>query len=175
MVKKITKGLLNVFFFSICTVFVAMIVLNFMGIHPFIVQSGSMEPTIQTGSVAFVDQRYDFEKLVEGDVIAFETRPGVLVTHRIINIENGLIETKGDNNEVSDGFSTSAENFKGLTRFSIPGLGFLFAWIQTKQGIILSATIVIMGIVLDYALSDDKKEQKGSRDKEVTGSGEVNS
>lgn len=159
MFKKIVSGVLNVFFASICVSFFALIVCFVVGIQPRIVLSGSMEPEIHTGSLAFVDTKYDFDKVEVGDIIAFEPKENTLVTHRVINIENNLLETKGDNNEVSDGFTTSEDNFKGLTKFYIPQLGFLFAWIQTKRGIILSVTFVVAAIVLEYALSDDKKEE----------------
>lgn len=160
MVKKIISGILNTFFISICIVALVFGVCFCMGIHPYIVQSGSMEPEIYTGSLVFVDTKYDYESLEIGNVIAFEPAKGTLVTHRIIDIENGLIETKGDNNDVSDGFSTSEENYRGLTKFAIPKIGYFFAWIQTKRGIILSVTIGIALLILDFAVSSNNKDEE---------------
>lgn len=166
MVKKIISGILNAFFASIGISFLVLIVCYFMGIRPYIVLSGSMEPQIHTGSLVFVDTKYDFDKVEIGDIIAFEPKEGTLVTHRVINADNGLLETKGDNNEVSDGYTTHEDNFKGLTKFYLPQLGFLFAWIQTKRGMILAVTFVAAAIILDYALSDEEeKENKKRRNK----------
>lgn len=160
--KKIIKGLLNTFFAFIIVTFLILILCFASGIKPYIVQSGSMEPSIKTGSFAFVNIKSDYEDIKIGDVIAYETSMGSLVTHRVINMEDGFLETKGDNNEVSDGFSVNEDNFYGKTLLSIPYLGYLFAWIQTKRGMILTGTIVCAAFILEYALSDDEKEDKGN-------------
>ena len=59
-----------------------------MKIMPGIIMSGSMEPTIHTGSLAFVDcKKAQPEK---GDIIAFY-RGEELVTHRVIDITGLLL------------------------------------------------------------------------------------
>lgn len=103
----------------------ALLILNLFGIRSYIVLSGSMEPAIRTGSLCFVDTKAEFEEIGPGDVIAFETAGGALVTHRAINVSGGRVETKGDANEVSDGFAVTAENYEGETLFSVPCLGYL--------------------------------------------------
>src|SRR5207237_494911 len=69
--------------------------------------SGSMEPALQVGDLAVVSPTPP-DQLAVGDVITYRTpaRPGIPVTHRIVNISRdaqGQLEfqTKGDaNNEV---------------------------------------------------------------------------
>src|SRR5437868_1632207 len=71
------------------------------------VYSGSMEPTIHTGSVV-IDTPIASSDVKVGDVITF-VRPdnqSELVTHRVIRIESGpsgtIWVTKGDANSVED-------------------------------------------------------------------------
>ena len=83
-------------------------VLMLLGFRPYIVLSGSMEPALHVG-----------------DIIAYEAGNGALVTHRVITITAQGMETKGDANEVSDGITTTKENFHGKTIGSIPGIGYI--------------------------------------------------
>ena len=47
------------------------------------------------------------------DIIAYKLNNGTMVTHRVVNVtENGL-ETKGDNNKVLDGVITTKKNYVG--------------------------------------------------------------
>ena len=126
-----------------------------IGLRPFIVISGSMEPEIKTGSICFVNTRASFYEVKKGDVIAFKAPSGALVTHRVIGAEeNGrILVTKGDNNDVEDGQTTTVENFCGKTLFSIPYAGYVVAALQEPKykimaGIVITALVLLT--VLDY-------------------------
>lgn len=73
--------------------------------HSLIVQSGSMEPAIQTGAIAFVAEDSP-DRVREGDVITYQDGGGNLITHRVVEkhqTERTLrFVTKGDNNEEAD-------------------------------------------------------------------------
>lgn len=126
-----------------------------MGIVPYIVVSGSMEPEIHVGSVCFVDTNYAYDKIHENDIIAYQSEQGHLVTHRVIKIHDNGMETKGDNNVLSDGITTTYENFVGKTLLSIPQMGYFFRKLQTIQGKILCVTWGICILLLNR-LSDMK-------------------
>lgn len=130
------------------------------GIRPYITMSGSMEPKIKTGSVCFVNTRASFYDVEIDDVIAFKAPSGVLVTHRVISAEeNGMVLiTKGDNNDVEDGTTTTVENFRGKTLFSIPYAGYVLATLQKPQckmmvGIVITALILLVVIDLFFKLT----------------------
>lgn len=129
------------------------------GVVPYVVLSGSMEPQIKTGSVCFVDTKAAFEGVKPSDVIAFETANGALVTHRVIKIKDGAMETKGDANQVTDGFTTTKENFRGKSVFSIPLAGYVISWVQTTRGKILWITGTIT-LLLGSLLMDETKKNK---------------
>ena len=84
------------------------------GFKPFIVLSGSMEPTIMTGDIAIIKDIKP-EELKVGDIIAFRSGKSV-ITHRIIEINNEEEEliTKGDNNNTEDRYPVSFSNVEGL-------------------------------------------------------------
>lgn len=160
--KKIVKFLLNSCFLSLGLFFVLLVTILFLGYKPYIVKSGSMEPCIETGSLAILNTNYKYEDLKIGDIIAYNAsiEEDVSVTHRIIGMDNGLIETKGDNNEVSDGFCVSENNYIGLTKYTIPKVGYIFSWMQTKRGMIIFVTIMALLILLDILVTSSNKKQK---------------
>ena len=89
--KKFLK-VLNFIFNSILTLIIIIgivfITLYIIGIEPFVVQSGSMEPKIETGSLCFINKLIKYEDIKQYDIIAFKLPTGVGVTHRVINISN---------------------------------------------------------------------------------------
>jgi len=157
--KKILNFLSTVLTFGLLLCIISLVISMAMGIRPYVVLSGSMEPTIHTGSMCFVNTNKNYEEIKEKDIIAFESARGQLVTHRAINITEEGIETKGDNNDVSDGITTTEKNFKGLTLFSIPYLGYISKFIATKNGIIITVSVVVMLMVLNLIFREMKKKK----------------
>lgn len=73
-----------------------------LGFHLFVVESGSMEPTFNVGSVLLCRKPQDPAKLKAQDVVTFKNLSGNVVTHRIVEViadETGqtAYRTKGDN------------------------------------------------------------------------------
>jgi signal peptidase I len=72
-----------------------------------VVVSGSMIPTYEVGD-AIVSRRVPASGLEVGDVVSVFTRDGVLVTHRIVGVDEGpdgparTLTLRGDNNPVDD-------------------------------------------------------------------------
>ena len=155
------KALSNILVFLLVAVVGAYGIAFAMGIHPFIVKSGSMEPVIHTGSLCFVDTKVSFDEVKVGDIIAFETSLGDFVTHRAITVEDDAIETKGDANDVSDGFSTTRENYIGINKFSIPYLGYAAAYMQQPAGKAMVG-VVILALIAFWVIDaiDDRKKKK---------------
>ncbi|UWG95378.1 signal peptidase I [Dehalobacter sp. DCM] len=68
----------------------------------FLIESGSMEPTLKTGSVILSHKPKDPGTLKEDTIVTFRTLSDKIVTHRIVGVVtsgNGQIgyQTKGDN------------------------------------------------------------------------------
>lgn len=102
----------------------AVILSRAAGIRSYVVMSGSMEPEIPVGSLCFVDTNREYEDVEKGDIIAFESASGVLVTHRAAEVTAQGIVTKGDSNDVPDAAVTTEENFAGETMAWVPYAGY---------------------------------------------------
>ncbi|MPW24652.1 signal peptidase I [Alkalibaculum sp. M08DMB] len=134
---------------------------HLIGVKTFVVLSGSMEPSVHTGSLAYIKASTP-DEITKGDIITYTMTGdnGYLVTHRVVSVnevENVFI-TKGDANETNDG-PVEFERLVGKLLFSIPYLGFLTAFIKTKQGIVLMIGILIVMIILTFLPQIMKKEE----------------
>jgi signal peptidase I len=123
-------------------VIMAIVVVLILGLGPIVlpfqdaaVLSGSMAPTIQTGSLVIL-QPVAPDQLRVGDVITFNppSRPDLLITHRIIAIENTSqgpeFTTRGDANVAADPWRLLLP--KGWrVIYTIPVLGYLVSYAQT--------------------------------------------
>jgi len=108
-----------------------------------IVLSGSMEPALKVGGIAFVERLSNPEEVRAGDVITFRSPndPSKQVSHRVVEVVNdgnGLdFRTKGDNNEQPDQQLIPAENLVGKVRFHLPYLGYVVDWLRGREGFLL--------------------------------------
>lgn len=135
------------------------------GIRPYIVLSASMEPTIMTGALGYIDTK-DCEDVSTGDIVAFTMGDEITVLHRIVGEnEDGTYTTKGDNNENEDFTSLHPSQIVGTVIYSIPKLGYIASWLQTKQGIIVAVGLVIIGLISSWFedRSDEKKNNQNSQ------------
>ena len=57
------------------------------GYKPFIVLSGSMEPSFSTGSVVYYT-KVSTSDLKAGDIITFEGNSGIIISHRIEKVNS---------------------------------------------------------------------------------------
>lgn len=141
-----------------------------------VVMSGSMEPAIHTGSVAFVKSTGSVQV---GDIVTFKNPrdPATNFTHRIVSIENEIIKTKGDANDSPDSWELTKEDIVGKFLLSIPLLGYPVHFAKTPRGFIFLIILPAALIILDelrtiknelekkYALkyAKDTKDTKGKK------------
>lgn len=112
---------------------------DIMGIKPFIVLTGSMEPIIKVGDLVIVEE-IDENELKIDDIIAFRyTKEDVVLIHRIVGIEEyegqTLFTTKGDNNQTEDKLNIEYKNIEGIYSFRLSKIGAIAMFIRTPQGI----------------------------------------
>jgi signal peptidase I len=118
----------------------------------YVVLSGSMNPTFDTGSLVFVKPT-DPSAIAEGDIITFSSSGDAsrLTTHRVVGInrENEInFITRGDANNVNDPNPVPAENLVGRVTGSVPYIGYLFGFAQTRQGLIMLIFIPGLFIII---------------------------
>lgn len=140
--------------------------LGLFGIHPLLVQSGSMEPEYPVGSVIYV-KSVDKAGLSNGDVVTFYLPDEeTLVTHRIVRVdeEQEAIYTKGDANELEDQAATPFSRIVGVPVICVPWLGYLAGYLASgmgKVGIILLVVLVCLLSWMEGALVREQEEVKG--------------
>lgn len=120
-----------------------------------IVQSGSMEPAIGTGSVVIIAER---ERYQVGDIVTFggdDARDQLPTTHRIIEdrLQDGelVFVTQGDANESPDADPLRPEDIRGAVIFDIPYLGFVLDFARQPLGFALLIGIPAAFIVFEEA------------------------
>lgn len=133
-----------------------------VGIVPYIVRSGSMEPEIKTGAIAFINVRYqDVEK---GDIVTYrmggQAGKEMFVTHRVIGLEDGGYVTKGDANDVRDPYLVREEQIVGTYLCQIPKAGYLMAKMNRK---VLTVAVVWIFLLNGAALVLGSAIGEGSR------------
>jgi len=88
--------------------------------------SNSMVPTFSKGDMLFVRNYMGEEKPEIGDIVIFDTPnfPYPII-HRIIEINDDQIQTKGDNNPVQDPWTITEKSIHGKSIFIVPVLGWV--------------------------------------------------
>ncbi|MFQ6020671.1 MAG: signal peptidase I [Candidatus Aenigmatarchaeota archaeon] len=88
--------------------------------------SDSMVPTYFKGDMIIVMNYSNYEDVKIGDVIVFSVPDRRYpIIHRIYNITNGVIITKGDHNQYVDPWTTTRNNIHGKAILKIPLLGWV--------------------------------------------------
>lgn len=213
---KVIRKLCDLLGTLLVTVMILLAVLlvgvRLIGLTPYAVLSGSMEPTYHVGSLIYV-QDIDPAEVTVGTPLTFVVNEDLLLaTHRVVDIEvrntkeeavldeagnptydehgNMVTQTipldepayyfttKGDANEDIDGSQVYYKNIVGTPKFSIPYLGYLSSWLQTKKGMIMGASIALVLLILTFIpdllnMVDDEpaqpkeKKQKNKKEKKL--------
>lgn len=151
--KKLGKATIWIAFIFISFLFVMTV---WGGLRPLTVMSGSMEPSIKTGSVAIIETNLtDFKDIEKGDIITFDIG-GSFVTHRAVDITEDGIFTKGDANNARDPWIVTNDNYYGKELFSIPYIGFLIVFIRQH---IIVIVLVIAAVLLTAKIFKERRVQ----------------
>lgn len=122
-------------------------------IATYVVSSGSMEPTIHTGSV-ILSRPIDVSTLAVNDIITFTSPddPKKVIVHRIVEIkdEDGAktFITKGDNNNTKDNWVITSSLIKGKSVGQIPYIGFAINYLKTTKGFVIGIGIPALILIL---------------------------
>ena len=154
---------------------IALVGVRLVGLQPFTVLSGSMEPTYHTGSLIYV-KKVDYRTLEVGDAITFMLDENTVATHRIVGIvpdeedpEVVRYRTKGDANEAEDGGLVHYKNVIGKPVFTIPKLGYIASYVQNPPGTYVAVSagafivlLMFLPELLRSIFSDGGEEKKSA-------------
>ena len=112
----------------VCTCLVVFVVLMLLGIGPFRIvgiKTPSMTPNINVGDAVIIDKTFNANKAKVNDIIGYLNDDGVVVVHRIININNdGTFITKGDYNNTADPLYVKKEQVVGKVIVKVPYIAY---------------------------------------------------
>ncbi|MGI6029128.1 MAG: signal peptidase I [Candidatus Heteroscillospira sp.] len=165
--KRIWNIVTTVLVAAIVLLAVALAGVRVIGLTPFAVLSGSMEPAYPTGSLIYV-KKVPAEDIQVGDPITFVLNEDLVVaTHRVVDIdaENQRFTTKGDANDAIDGAPVHFNNLIGKPVFCVPQLGYLSSWLSEPPGKYIGWSAA--GIVIVLMFAPDLMEMADKADKKA--------
>lgn len=152
----------------------ALVGVRIVGLTPYAVISGSMEPAYPVGSLLYI-QKTDATALKAGDPVTYRMSSGQIVTHRVIEVVEDPVmghcyRTKGDANDTVDGPLLSPSSVIGKPVACIPLLGYVSFYIQNPPGTYVAMMLVagLMGLSLLTDLLFPKEEKKEDSPTEET-------
>ena len=166
-ILKIWNKVTTVLVALVAVLAVLLVGTRFVGLQPFTVLSGSMEPVYSAGDLIYVKEIDPFQ-LEEGTIITFMLSEETIATHRIVEVvpddeDDAVIrfKTKGDANESEDGGLVHYKNVIGTPIFSVPKLGYVANFIQEPPGtyVAIAAGALILALVFIPDLFGDDEEK----------------
>lgn len=132
-----------------------------------VVLSGSMEPALGTGSVAFVQPK-PAEEVKVGDILTFRhpEHPERLVSHRVVEViavqPAPSFRTKGDANDGADSWVVPGDAVIGTVRLDLPYVGYVTREVRRPLGFALLVGLPAAAIIAGEALNLWKAWRKAS-------------
>jgi signal peptidase I len=132
-------------------------------VHPLVVRSGSMSPTMPTGSLALAAE-VPATSVHPGEVVSVLTDSGVRVTHRVVRVEpideHVLLTLQGDANDAPDPRSYAVDEVLRV-RLHAPALGYAVGAVSGPVGRALGGALA--GALVATAIWPPRAEPSGGR------------
>lgn len=132
------------------------------GIEVLVVQSGSMEPTINVDDVVVI-QPVTMPEVKVNDIVTYVDND-VYVTHRVVEIldDGQKLRMKGDNNNITDRVYVTDKNLKGLYVMHFSNAADTLYFLQSPYGIITLTGVplliyMILSLIIYIKTPEDKK------------------
>ena len=155
MLVRIWNAVLAVLLALVAALVIAFAGVRLIGLTPYAVLSGSMEPELPVGSLIYV-RAVDPSEVVVGDTITFKLESGTLVTHEVYEIDAAAREfkTHGIANVDSQGIiSPDAapvpwSSLIGTVVACVPLLGYVNAFVTQPPGVfmVIAGVAVVIGV-----------------------------
>ena len=164
--KKIWNAVRWVLVAAVVAVAMLLAGVRLVGITPYAVLSGSMEPAFPVGSMIYV-KAVDPESIEVGDPITFywDKESGVIATHRVIEIDGEGFHTKGDANEGEDFNDVPYSDLIGRVSRHYPMLGALMEIYTSNVGKVYVVCFAACGAMLNMLAGRLRERRKQHRAK----------
>jgi signal peptidase len=171
--RRIYSGLTTALVALVVILAILLVGVRLIGIVPYTVLSGSMEPAYHVGSLIYV-KNVDPTTLKVGDPVTYRMPDGTVVTHRIIEVLEDPIagksyRTQGDANDIPDGSPVKPGSVIGKPVFTIPYMGYVSWFVQNPPGtyVVLSGALALLILtMLTDVLFPPKKAEEEQKEEE---------
>ena len=172
--KKLWNLVTTVLVSLVVVLAILLVGVRIIGLTPYVVLSGSMEPTYHVGSLIYV-KKVDPFTIETQTPITFMMDEDTVATHRVVEVVPDETDptvvrfrTKGDANDAVDGSLVHYKNVIGVPQFSLPYLGYVSNYITNPPGMYIAFTVLGVIILLMFApdllkaadAADKKAEEK---------------
>lgn len=149
--KRAVKGIIDVAEKAMSVLLISFLMgimaLFILGIRPYIVTSGSMEPEIMTGSLCLIDCN---DKIPEkGDIIAYKAGK-ITVIHRVTDISHEGYITKGDSNSIEDIGKVSDKNIIGKYIYHMENIGYIIGFLGNIKVLVVLFCLAVILFSIKY-------------------------
>lgn len=145
---------------------------TFIDVHPYVVITGSMEPTITPGTLVYIDESQEKSSYQPGQIIAFnEEGFDYPIVHRVQSVGDGFYITKGDANTGTE--TVPFSDVLGDQVWKFPYFGTVVIKAMDYKGMFIGFTVVVC--VLSFVVRQmggeqtqqkrQPQQQKQSKDK----------
>ena len=126
-----------------------------------VVLSGSMEPAIMTDELIIVKAE---DSYAVGDIVVYQSG-SMMVVHRIVDIQDQTVTTRGDANNTNDA-PIALSRVKGRVIAHVPQVGKLVRMLKSPVATLLLIAAAVLTVELPYRKEKEKKEAELARIKE---------
>ncbi len=123
------------------------------GIGVSVVLTGSMEPTLSANDLVFVKES---DTVAVGDIVVYQSGNS-LVIHRVMEVGEDFIVTKGDANNAADE-PIALTDVKGVMTAAIPAVGAVVR--LAKRPVVVIAVLIAAVVLTELSYRKDKKENE---------------
>ena len=149
------------------TILAALVVVGprFLPYQVLVVRSGSMSPTIPTGSLV-VYHRVSSAQVNKGQVILYNEpgNPAITITHRVVKVVNDpsgrFFITKGDANGSPDPWHIKAAGVGWVVAGHVPYLGYAMVYLESTPARLLLVTLPALALGLIFVLESWRPKQR---------------
>jgi signal peptidase len=170
VLRRLSRVALNLAFVAMIASAGLMLIPAMLGLHRYVIMTGSMTGTYDRGSIVF-DRSVPVSGLKVGDPITYMPPPGFTsqtrVTHRIWSIHPGkdgerVFKTKGDANKHPDVWNfTLNQPMQDEVLFHVPEVGYLFLLLSLRyfRMALVGVPALIIGLFMARQLWRDGGEE----------------
>ena len=159
MIARIWNILLTIFLLIAAALVIAFAGVRLVGLTPYAVLSGSMEPEYPVGSLIYVKD-VSPSSVEVGQAITFKQGSGTLVTHQVYEIDSeqplcytqGIANVDSSGEVMHDAAPTPWSSLVGRPVACVPYLGYVNDWVTHAPGIYVVVSFVAVIMAVSVAL-----------------------